>query len=227
VNVEPQLALDGDQLRVVVVDDHALFRRALRQSLELRGFAVRAEVELGQQAFAATLEHHPHVVLMDQRLPDLSGAEATRLILAAAPLTRIVAISASGGEAALHEALAAGSAGYVLKSAGPDEIAAAVRAAAAGHTPISPAVAAHLVEHFQRTAAAKRPPLSAMLAEQLSDREREILALITAGHDNRAIADTLFISPHTVKGHVSTILSRLGVANRIQAAVYAARHDLD
>jgi len=227
VTVEPQLAADGDQLRVVVVDDHALFRRALRHSLELRGFAVPAEVKLGEHALAATLEHRPHVVLMDQRLPDLSGAEATRLILTAAPLTRIVAISASGGEAALHEALAAGSVGYVLKSAGADEIAAAVRAAAAGHTPISPAVAAHLVEHFQRTTAAKRPPLSAVLAEQLSDREREILALITAGHDNRAIADTLFISPHTVKGHVSTILSRLGVANRIQAAVYAARHDLD
>lgn len=227
MTVEPQLAADGDQLRVVVVDDHALFRRALRHSLELRGFAVPAEVKLGEHALAATLEHRPHVVLMDQRLPDLSGAEATRLILTAAPLTRIVAISASGGEAALHEALAAGSVGYVLKSAGADEIAAAVRAAAAGHTPISPPVAAHLVEHFQRTTAAKRPPLSAILAEQLSDREREILALITAGHDNRAIADTLLISPHTVKGHVSTILSRLGVANRIQAAVYAARHDLD
>jgi DNA-binding NarL/FixJ family response regulator len=227
MNVEPELAIDGDQLRVIVVDDHALFRRALRQSLELRGFAVRAEVQLGGQVLPATLEHRPHVVLMDQRLPDLSGAEVTRLILAEAPLTRIVAVSAAGGEAALREALAAGSAGYLLKSASPDEIAAAVRAAAAGHTPISPAVAAHLVEHFHRTTAAQRPPLSAVLADQLSDREREVLALMTAGHDNRAIAATLFISPHTVKGHVSTILSRLGVANRIQAAVYAARHGLD
>jgi DNA-binding NarL/FixJ family response regulator len=227
VNVEPKLATDGEQLRVVVVEDHALFRRALRESLERRGFAVPANVELGQHALAATLEHRPHVVLMDQRLPDLSGPQATRLILAASPLTRVVAISASSNEADLHQALAAGSVGYVLKSAAPEEIAAAVRAAAAGETPVSPAVAAHLVEHFLRTTAPERTPQSVMLAEQLSDREREILALMTAGHDNRTIAETLFISPHTVKGHVSTILSRLRVTNRIQAAVYAARHGMD
>ncbi|MDX6706184.1 MAG: hypothetical protein QOD83_2751 [Solirubrobacteraceae bacterium] len=227
MNVEPQLALDGENLRVIVVEDHALFRRALGGSLQLRGFTVAAEVESGAHALHATLEHRPHVVLMDQRLPDLSGPDATRLILAEAPLTRVVALSASGGKTELHEALAAGSVGYVLKSAAPDEVAAAVRAAAAGQTPVSPAVAAHLVEHFRRTTAPELPPESVLLAEQLSDREREILALITAGHDNRTIAETLFISPHTVKGHVSTILSRLRVANRIQAAVYAARHGLD
>lgn len=209
-----------------MVEDHALFRRALRESLEARGIELCAEVELGGLALAATRRHRPDVVLMDQRLPDLSGPDATRLILADAPLTRVLAISASSGEADLHEALAAGSAGYVLKSASPDEIAAAVRAAASGQTPISPAVALHLVAHFLRTTAVERPPEAIVLASQLSDREREILALITAGHDNRAIAETLFLSPHTVKGHVSTILSRLGVANRIQAAVYAARHGL-
>jgi DNA-binding NarL/FixJ family response regulator len=226
MNVAPQVAMDGEELRVVVVDDHAFFRRALRESLEARGFVVRAAVELGEHALTATLEHRPHVVLMDQRLPDLSGPEATRLILAQAPLTRVVAISAFGGEAELREALAAGSAGYVLKSASPEEIAAAVRAAAAGETPVSPAVAVHLVEHFRRTTEMEPAPEIVALSEQLSEREREILALIAAGHDNRTIAATLFISPHTVKGHVSTILSRLGVANRTQAAVYAARHRL-
>jgi DNA-binding NarL/FixJ family response regulator len=214
-------------VRVIVVDDHALLRRALRESLQQRGFAVCAEVELGERALPATLEHRPHVVLMDQRLPDLSGPEATRRILAQAPLTRVVAISAFGGEVALREALAAGSAGYVLKTASPQEIAAAVRAAAAGEAPVSPAVAVHLVEQFRRTIAPERQPESARLIEQLSDREREILALIAAGHDNRTIAATLFISPHTVKGHVSTILGSLGVANRTLAAVYAARHGLD
>jgi DNA-binding NarL/FixJ family response regulator len=226
MSVEHLRAMDDDQLRVIVVDDHALFRRALCKSLELRGFAVRAEVELGEQALPATLEHRPHVVLMDQRLPDLSGPEATRLILAQAPLTRVVAISAFGAEVDLRAALAAGSAGYVLKSAGPEEIAAAVRAAAAGEAPVSPAVAIHLVEHFRRTTAPKRLPKSAMLITQLSEREREILALIAAGQDNATIAEILFISPHTVKGHVATILSRLGVANRTQAAVYAVRHGL-
>ena len=86
MNVEPQVAQDGEQLRVIVVDDHALFRHALRGALELGGFDVCADVELGEQALAATLEHKPHVVLMDQRLPDLSGPAATRLILAEAPL---------------------------------------------------------------------------------------------------------------------------------------------
>jgi DNA-binding NarL/FixJ family response regulator len=220
------VAVGGEQLRVIVVDDHALFRRALRRSLERRGFAVPAEVELGEHALAATLEHRPHVVLMDQRLPGLSGAEATRLILAEAPWTRVVAISAFGTEADLRTALAAGSAGYLLKSARPGEVAAAVRAAAADEAPISPGVAVHLVEHFRRTAAPQRPPKIAALIAQLSEREREILALLAAGEDNATIAETLFISPHTVKGHVATILTRLGVANRTQAAVYAVRHGL-
>jgi DNA-binding NarL/FixJ family response regulator len=226
VGVEALMAVSGEQLRVVVVDDHALFRRALRQSLERRGFAVPAELELGEQALAATLEHRPHVVLMDQRLPDLSGPEATRLILAEAPWTRVVAISAFGAKADLRAALAAGSAGYVLKSARPGEIAAAVRAAAAGEAPISPGVAGHLVEHFRRTDA-QFPPTRASPVEQLSEREREILALLAAGHDNATIAETLFVSPHTVKGHVATILKELEVANRTQAAVYAVRHGLD
>jgi DNA-binding NarL/FixJ family response regulator len=226
VNVEPQAAQDGEQVRVIVVDDHALFRHALRGALELGGFEVCAAVELGQQALAATLEHLPHVVLMDQRLPDLSGPAATRLILAEAPLTRVVAISAYGGEADLREALAAGSVGYVLKRATPQEIGAAVRAAAAGESPVSAAVAVHLVEYFRRAIVSDLPPPGLGVAEQLSGREREILALMTAGQDNRTIADTLFISPHTVKGHVSTILGTLGVANRTQAAVYAARHGL-
>lgn len=226
MNVELPVAQDGEQLRVIVVDDHALFRHALRGALERSGFDVRAAVERGEQALAATLEHRPHVVLMDQRLPDLSGPAATRLILEQAPQTRVVAISAFGGEADLREALAAGSAGYVLKRATPEEIGAAVRAAAAGETPISAAVAGHLVEYYRRGTVSDLPLPGASVAEQLSGREREILALMTDGHDNRTIAETLFISPHTVKGHVSTILSTLGVANRTQAAVYAARHGL-
>src|SRR4051794_22973933 len=187
MNVEPLGAMDDEQLRVIVVDDHALFRRALRRSLELGGFAVRAEVGSGEHALSATLEHRPHVVLMDQRLPDLSGPEATRLILAQAPLTRVVAISAFGAEADLRAALAAGSAGYLLKSAAPAEIVTAVRAAAAGEAPVSPGVAIHLVEHFRRTTAPKTLPESATLIVQLTEREREILALIASGRDNAMI----------------------------------------
>jgi DNA-binding NarL/FixJ family response regulator len=211
----------------VVVDDHAFFRRALSTSLQRLGFAVCAQIELGAHALPATLQHRPHVVLMDQRLPDISGPDATRRILAEAPLTRVLAISASRGEQDLYEAVRAGSVGYIVKTASPEQIAHAVRAAAAGLAPISPAIAVHLLEHYLHTHAAPQPPGSIVLTEQLSRREQEILALLTAGHDNRAIAGTLFLSPHTVKGHVSAILIKLGVANRVQAAVYAARHGLD
>jgi DNA-binding NarL/FixJ family response regulator len=223
----PQLTPDGEQLRVVVVDDHPYFRRAVSAALVQRGFSVPAQAERGAQAVAATLTHRPHVVLMDQRLPDLTGAEATRRILADAPQTRVIALSAQGGEEDVYDALAAGSVGYVLKSASPDAVAAAVRAAAAGHTPLSPAVARPLLEHFVRAAAVLHEPAAGIAAQRLSARERQILALLAAGHDNRAIAAALFVSPHTVKGHVSEILGKLGVANRVQAAVYAARHGLD
>jgi DNA-binding NarL/FixJ family response regulator len=226
LSIDAPLAPDGQVIRVMVVDDFALVRRAIRDSLQARGFDVCADVELGADALTATLEHRPHVVLMDQRLPDLAGPAATRLILAQAPLTRVVAVSASLQAEDLHEAFAAGSAGYLLKTATPAEIAAAVCAAAAGETPVSPAVATHLVARFLATMTPAQPVPPVALAERLSDREREILTLVAAGHDNRAISEVLFISPHTVKGHVSTILSTLEVSNRIQAAVYAARYGL-
>jgi DNA-binding NarL/FixJ family response regulator len=227
VTVEPQPRGGDDELRVIVVDDHALFRRAICDSLETRGFTVSAALELGEDALPAALEHRPHVVLMDQRLPGLSGPEATRLILAEVPDTRVVAISAFSSIADLGAALSAGAAGYMLKSATPDELAAAVRAAAAGDTPLSPAAANHLVAHFRRTTPSEPRAAAAVLIEQLSDRQREILGLMVAGHDNGAIAELLVISPHTVKGHVSGILGALGVSNRIQAAVLAARHGLE
>lgn len=226
MTAQPQLTEDAERLRVIVVDDHALFRRAISESLVTRGFEVPGECALGAQALAATLELRPHVVLMDQRLPDLSGPDATRRILAEAPLTRVVAISASHGASDLFEALDAGSAGYLVKTAAPDEIAAGVRAAAAGHSPISPEVADHLFSHFLSTRKTKLSPESAALAAQLSGRERDVLGLLTTGRNNKAIADTLCLSPHTVKGHVSAILSKLRLANRVEAAAYAARHGL-
>lgn len=226
MTLEPQPGSGDDALRVVVVDDHALFRLAICDSLTARGFTVCAALGLGEDALPATLEHRPHVVLMDQRLPGLSGPDATRLILAEAPLTRVIAISAYGNIADVGAALSAGAAGYMLKSATPDELAAAVRAAAAGDTPLSPSAATHLVAHFRSTNPSEPQAPGALLIEQLSDRQRQILGLVVAGHDNRAIAEMLVISPHTVKGHVSGILGALGVANRIQAAVLAARHGL-
>lgn len=227
MNTEDSGPAHDGVVRVVVVDDHALFRRGMTTLLQDHGFAVCAGVGLGADALAAARAQRPDVVLMDQRLPDMSGPEVTRRILEELPLTRVLAVSASGSESDLRAALLAGAAGYLLKRTSADEIAAAVRATAAGETPISPGVAGYLVAHLRRSETVQEAVPPSAPAASLSEREREILALITAGHDNNVIAESLFISPQTVKGHVSAILRKLGVANRIQAAVHATRHGLD
>lgn len=214
----------GRPLRVLVVDDHPLFRRGLSHLLAQHGFDVVAALERGEDAPAVARELHPEVTLMDTRMPGLTGPEATRLVLAVSPGTRVVMLSATAGEADLRAALAAGACGYLLKSSGGPVIAEAVREAARGHAPLSPAVASVLVEQLRATTVEPAPPDPR--AATLSDRERDILTLLAAGEDNQAIGDALFISPLTVKGHVSAILAKLGLVNRVQAAVFAARNDL-
>jgi DNA-binding NarL/FixJ family response regulator len=212
------------RLRVLVVDDHPLFRRGLGHLLGDHGFELVGALERGEDAPAAVREHRPEVVLMDTRMPGLSGPEATRLVLAVAPATRVVMLSAAAGETDVRDALAAGACGYLLKSSGGPVIAEAVREAARGHAPFSPAAASVLVDHLRATSAEPAPPDPR--AESLSDRERDILTLLAAGEDNQAIGDALYISPLTVKGHVSAILGKLGLVNRVQAAVFAARNGL-
>jgi DNA-binding NarL/FixJ family response regulator len=157
---------------------------------------------------------------MDLTLPGISGAEATRRLLAAEPkLTVLVlTVSAEGGD--IDEALAAGARGYLLKDATARELVAGVRAAAAGEAPLSPPVAARLVASMRD---ARRARDAAGDPADLSERELQVLRLISEGRDNTQIARTLYISPETVKDHVSHILVKLGVENRIQAAVYAVR----
>jgi DNA-binding NarL/FixJ family response regulator len=213
------------ELRVLVVDDHRLFRDGLRDVLEESGIAIAGEADSGEACLELAPGLSPDVVIMDLKLPGISGAEATRRLLAADPdiTVLVLTVSAEGGD--IDEALAAGARGYLLKDATARELVAGVRAAAAGEAPLSPPVAARLVASMRdarraRDAAGRGDPVD------LSGRELEVLRLISEGRDNTQIARALYISPETVKDHVSHILVKLGVENRIQAAVYAVRMDL-
>jgi NarL family two-component system response regulator LiaR len=215
----------GSGLRVLVVDDHRLFRGGLRDVLEDSGIAIAGEANSGEEAIELAPRLSPDVVMMDLKLPGISGAEATRRLLAAEPeLTVLVlTVSAEGGD--IDEALAAGARGYLLKDATARELVAGVRAAASGEAPLSPPVATRLVAAM-RDARRARDAAGGESPVELSERELEVLRLISEGRDNPQIARALYISPETVKDHVSHILAKLGVENRIQAAVYAVRTDL-
>ena len=212
-------------LRVLVVDDHRLFRDGLRDVLEEGGISIAGEADSGEEALKLAPALSPDVVIMDLKLPGISGAEATRRLLAAEPsiVVLVLTVSADGGD--IDEALAAGARGYLLKDATARELVAGVRAAAAGEAPLSPPVAARLVASM-RDARRARDAAGGGDPADLSERELEVLRLISEGRDNTQIARALYISPETVKDHVSHILVKLGVENRIQAAVYAVRTDL-
>jgi two-component system nitrate/nitrite response regulator NarL len=206
----------GDQpepIRVLLIDDHDLYRTGLRDLLAARGVAV-AEAATGEDAVRLARERRPHVVLMDVHMPGMGGVEATRTIARELPGVAVVIVTASAEEEDVLAAVNAGACGYLLKRASADEIVAGVRAAAAGDSPVSPSIATQLVARVRAAPA---------LRAELTPREREILALLAEGKDNGAIARELYVSPHTVKNAVTEVLQKLGLRNRIEAAVYAVR----
>jgi DNA-binding NarL/FixJ family response regulator len=211
-----------DVLRVLLVDDHTFFRAGLRNMLADEGFDV-AEARSGAQAVDVVAVRAPDVVLMDLHMPGMSGIEATRRLLEVAPDTRVVMLTVSADQDEIVEAVLAGACGYLLKDASIEEIVGSMRAAVAGASWASPNVAAVL---FDRVRAGGEPEPAADAAAALTDRERDILRLLADGKDNAEIGKELYISPSTVKNHISAILAKLGVHNRIQAAVYAVRRGL-
>jgi DNA-binding NarL/FixJ family response regulator len=213
---------EDDALQVLLVDDHTLFRTGLRHMLEEHGFAV-VEARNGEIAVETAAKVVPDVVLMDLHMPGMPGVEATRSITAAEPSARVVMLTVSADEQDVLDAVLAGACGYLLKDAPVEEVVASVRAAAAGAAWVSPRVAALLLERVRRTGHAVERHAG---GAELTEREREILRLIAEGHDNTEIAERLFLSTKTVKNHVSSILAKLQMANRIQAAVYAVRRGL-
>ena len=211
-------------LRVLIVDDHSLFRRGLREHLEGSGVEVVGQAEDAAGAVALALETEPDVVLMEIRMPGGSGSETTKRLLGAVPGARVLMLTMAAEEDGVAEAIMAGACGYVLKDAGGDEILAAIAAAADGESALSPRIASALIERVRE----REPPPASDGGDgpTLTGREREVLSLIVAGRENNEIAAELVISPETVKTHVSSILEKLEAENRVQAAVAAVRAGL-
>src|SRR5215470_8657409 len=194
-------------VRVLLVDDHDLFRTGLRNLLEERGIQIAGEAGEGADAVRLVRELAPEVVVMDLHMPGMTGIEAIRQIHGFAPLTRVLVLTISDQDDDVLDAILAGACGYLLKDASVDELIRGIGAAAVGESLVSPAIAGKI-------------------RAELSERELDVLKLIAAGNDNAMIAAQLHISPKTVKNHISNILMKLQIENRIQAAVYAVRSGL-
>lgn len=203
----------------MVVDDHELFRGGLVGLLEERGIRVVAEAALAQEAIEMVDERNPDVILMDLNMPGMSGVEALQRLTAIAPLKRVVVITVMADEESVMGALLAGACGYVLKDQPIDQIVESIRAAARGESLLSPRIASRLVRRLREP----EDTDSHGTDPQLTARELEVLQLVAQGVDNQEIAKSLYLSEHTVKNHVSNILLKLQVENRLQAAVRAVR----
>ena len=207
--------------RVLLVDDHDLFRTGLRTLLEEQGVDIVGEADNGMKALEAIRETAPEVVVMDLNMPGISGVEATRQIAMIAPLTRVLVLTISDEDADVMDAILAGACGYLLKDASIQDLISGIRAAAGGESLVSPAIAAKMLQRLRATGSSQHE--AETIRSELSDREIQVLKLIANGKDNAQIAADLHISPKTVKNHISNILMKLQIDNRIQAAVYAVR----
>jgi DNA-binding NarL/FixJ family response regulator len=210
--------------RVLLVDDHDLFRAGLRTLLEEEGIDVVGEASTGTDALAELRNVAPDVVVMDLNMPGISGVEATRQMAMIAPLTRVLVLTISDQDADVMDAILAGACGYLLKDASIHDLIAGIRAAANGESLVSPAIAAKVLQRLRASGPAPREAPSTR--SELSERETQVLKLIANGKDNAQIAAELHISPKTVKNHISNILMKLQIENRIQAAVFAVRSGL-
>jgi DNA-binding NarL/FixJ family response regulator len=210
----------ASRLRVVVVDDQELVRNAVKQSLDGE-VEIVGEAEDGETAVRLVTELAPDVVVMDLGLPGMTGIEATRKLATVAPVTRVLVLTGSGEQHDVMDAIMAGACGYLLKDAKSEEIADGVRAAAAGESVISRSVAGRLLDQV-RGRDSNADPGDAIRAT-LTERELEVLKLVASGKENNEIARDLYISPKTVQNHISSILAKLQLENRIQAAVHAVR----
>jgi DNA-binding NarL/FixJ family response regulator len=195
--------------RVLVVDDHPIFRDGLRAALRSDDVTVVGEAATADEAVAACSDVRPDVVVMDLQLPG-GGVEATARILAASPGVRVLVLTMSGDRAAVNAAVRAGARGYLVKGADRDELLGAIRAVASGEAVFGAGVAQVVLDSMAAHPAAPFP--------QLTAREREVLALVAEGLTNAAIARRLFVTPKTARNHVSNVLAKLGVTSRDAAA---------
>jgi DNA-binding NarL/FixJ family response regulator len=208
-------------MRILLVDDHEVVRLGLRTLLERQpGFRVVGEAGTAEEAVEQALVLHPDVVVMDIRLPGKSGIEATREIVQRLPEAKVIILTSYAEDELLFDAIEAGAAGYVLKRVGSDDLVRAIETVGRGESLLSPAVTARVMARVRE---ASRQTARAAFAD-LTEQELRVLALVAAGKTNREIAHVLHLSAGTVRNYVSTILGKLGLSNRAEAAAYAVKN---
>ncbi len=209
-------------ITVLIVDDHTVVRQGVRAFLETQSdIRVIGEAASGEEAVRLAAEHVPDVVLMDLVMPGMDGVEATRRVKRVSPRTQIIVLTSYHDDEHIFPAIRAGAISYLLKDVAPDELADAIRKAARGEAILHPRVAARVIQEIHAL-----PPEPPTPFAELTERELEVLRLIAEGLSNAEIAERLVISEKTVKSHVSNILSKLHLADRTQAAVYAWKEGL-
>lgn len=207
-----------ERTRILLADDHPVFRYGMRTLLQAESvFEVIGEATTGHEVVAQAAELQPDVILMDLNMPDLNGIEATRRILSAAPQMKILVLTMFDDDDSVLAAMRAGARGYILKGAEGDETIRAIQAVSSGEAIFSPTIARRLVHYF----GGPQPNPIVQAFPQLTEREREVLALLGQGYTNATIAERLVLSPKTVRNHVSVIFSKLQVAGRSEAIVLA------
>ena len=208
-------------IRVLIVDDHTIVRKGIRALLaEIAGIEVVGEADNGQEAVTQAKTLHPDVILMDLAMPKMDGIEATRQIKASQPESRILVMTSFAADDKVFPAIKAGALGYLLKESAPEDLVQAIRQIHRGESSLHPTIARKVLQEI--THPADRPPTP----DPLTEREAEVLRLVAQGLSNQDIAGKLNISDPTVRTHVSNIMSKLHLATRIQAALYALREGL-
>jgi DNA-binding NarL/FixJ family response regulator len=214
----------SDSIRLIVVDDQQLFREAIKTLLTAQpDFIVIGEGANGCEALDLVEKLQPDIVLMDLRMPTMDGVQATREIKAKYPATRVIILTTFDDDTDLFEGLKAGAAGYVLKEISSEQLYSAIRAAARGELFLLPSATARVVAEFSRLSSTDDTSLTSSPAEVLTKREIEILKLVSTGVSNKEIGEILYITEGTVKNHMTNILNKLDVRERLQAVV-KARH---
>jgi NarL family two-component system response regulator LiaR len=209
------------QIRVVIADDHAIVRKGMRAMLEIvPDIELIGEAENGRQAVELVLAARPDVILMDLVMPEMDGIEAIRNIKAQIPEAHILVLTTFAGEDKLFPAIQAGALGYHLKDSRPEELVEAIRQVHRGESALHPVIARRVLQELSR------PPKQPPTPDPLTPREVEILRMVAEGMSNQEIADTLVVSEATIRTHVSHIMSKLHLASRTQAALYALREGL-
>ncbi len=209
-------------IRVLLVDDQALFREGLETLLSVhKDIQVVGQAGNGQEALELAAKVHPDVVLMDIRMPIMDGVRSTRLLREAQPQCRVIVLTTFDDDEYIFDALRTGAVGYLLKDVASVQLVEAIRAAARGDSILEPSVAAKVIAEFTRVSSMVPPLQMEQLVDPLSERELEILRMIARGASNRQVADQLFIAEGTVKNHMTHILRKLGVRDRTQAVLKA------